>query len=44
MNCKECPWYDDGDFELNGEPYCRGIIEYGQCPFFTRQYSDDALE
>ena len=33
LNCKDCPWYDDGDFENDGKPYCRGILEFGQCPF-----------
>lgn len=33
LNCKECPFYDEGDFTPEGEEYCRGILDFGYCPF-----------
>lgn len=32
-SCKDCPFYDEGDFTPEGEPYCRGILEFGNCPY-----------
>lgn len=33
LNCKDCPWYDANDFTENGESYCRGIHDFGHCPY-----------
>lgn len=31
--CDKCPFYDEGDFTPEGEPYCRGILDFGRCPY-----------
>lgn len=43
MNCKDCPWYDEGDFTDEGEPYCRGILEFGQCPYIYNYAREGGL-
>lgn len=40
-SCKDCPFYDEGDFTPEGEQYCRGILDFGYCPYLYTFNSDN---
>ena len=43
LNCEECPWYDEGDFTDEGEDVCRGMLEFGQCPYLYNYIRGEGL-